>query len=134
MWQKCEELNKLVKARVTDDKLEKTENEIALKMDEKLGELRDRMERDRIDVASKLSVVKSEFAVKTFDTDTFDFLKNRVRFEWPTQMTKVNENDRKLAELLGKHEVANNLLTKTITKLKQGNTLDDEESELNDDI
>ena len=49
-------------------------------------------------------------------------------------MAKLNETERKLSELLEKHEEVNNLLNKTINKLKQGNTLEEEESELEDVI
>ena len=46
------------------------------KIDEKIEEVNEQMRRDRIDTTSKLTVVKSEFEQKTFDTDTFNFLKN----------------------------------------------------------
>ena len=83
MWKRCEELNKLIKKRVTDTELEKTEKEIKMKMDEKIVEVNDSMKRDRIDYTSKLTVVKAEFAQVMFDIDTFNFLKNQVRYEWP---------------------------------------------------
>ena len=49
-------------------------------------------------------------------------------------MTKINENDKTLSELLEKHEEVSQLLNKTIAKLKQGNTLDEEDSEPDDAI
>ena len=47
-------------------------------MADKFIEINERMKRDKNDTASKLSVVKSEFFEKTFDDDTFNFLKNQV--------------------------------------------------------
>ena len=134
MWKKCDELGKLIKKRVTDSELEKTEKELRLKIDEKIVEVNEAMKRDKIDNTAKLAVVKSEFAQKTFDTDTFNFLKNQVRYEWPPQMAKLNETDRKLTELLEKHEEVSNLVNRTINKLKSGAALEEAESELDDVI
>ena len=123
MWKRNDELNKLIKDRVTEDKLEKAEKDLVLKMEEKIMEVQDEIRRDKIEAASKLAIFRSEVADRTFDGDTFNFLKNQVRFEWPTQMNKVNENDKRLQELISKHEEVNTLINRTITKIKQSEVL-----------
>ena len=76
MWKKCDDLGKLIKVRVTESELEKTEKELIKKMDDKIIDIHAHMKRDRIDNTSKMTVLKSEFEQKAFDTDTFNFLRN----------------------------------------------------------
>ena len=76
MWKRNDELNRLIKDRVTEDKLEKAEKDLVLKMEEKIMEVQDEIRRDKIEAASKLAIFRSEVADRTFDGDTFNFLKN----------------------------------------------------------
>ena len=48
-------------------------------MDEKFQEINDLMKRDKVETTSKISVIKSDFEERTFDHETFNFLKNQVR-------------------------------------------------------
>ena len=97
-------------------------------------EIQDEMKRDRVDAISKLAILRSEVSDKTFDTDTFNFLKNQVRFEWPIQMTKVNENDVRLRDLITRHEEVNTLINRTIAKIKESEVVDLESAVSEDEV
>ena len=97
-------------------------------------EIQDEMKRDRVDAISKLAILRSELSDKTFDTDTFNFLKNQVRFEWPIQMNKVNENDVRLRDLIQRHEEVNTLINRTITKIKESEVVDLESAVSEDEV
>ena len=103
-------------------------------MEEKVLEIQDEMKRDRVDAISKLAILRSEVSDKTFDTDTFNFLKNQVRFEWPIQMTKVNENDVRLRDLITRHEEVNTLINRTIAKIKESEVVDLESAVSEDEV